>query len=123
MANFPNLEPRSRRYNFGDHPITLQKAWGVSATRFSHGAAATGHRLTLAYELLTAAEAALVRTHYRDQRGGLIPFGLPLAVFRGNVSPTGPAPDSMLWRYASVPQETHRVGSRVDLTVELEAVL
>lgn len=123
MADFPSLEPRGRRYSIGDYPLTPQKAWGVDPVRFYHGLFPVLHRLSLTYELLTAAEAAEIRDHYRSQRGGLIPFDLSANVFQGNASANGPAPLSVQWRYVSPPEETHRVGGRADVTVELESVI
>lgn len=123
MAQFPALEPKTRSYNLGFYAVTEQPAWSTGAVRFRHGTTPQGHRLTLGYELLTATEAAQIRDHYRGQLGGLLPFILPSIIWAGQASTTGPVASGVLWRYASEPEETHRIGSLVDLSVDLEAVV
>lgn len=123
MAAFPPLEPTRRAWSMGDYPVTMQPAWGMAPFGFRHGLSPTAHTLTLTFELITSLEAARIRNHYHGQRGGLLPFDLPPIVWRGSSSATGPVSDSTQWRYAATPQETHLIGSRVNLAVELEAVL
>lgn len=107
----------------GAYPVIMQPAWGMAPFSFRHGLTPSGHNLTLTYQLLTATEAAQIRSHYHGQRGGLLPFSLPPTVWRGALSSTGPVNGATQWRYASAPQETHLIGSRVDLTIELESVI
>jgi hypothetical protein len=118
MATFPALEPATRGWDMGSFPVTMQSAWGTSPMAFSHGSQPTAHKLTLTYQLISATEAATLRTHYRTQRGGLLPFTLPAVIWLNGVS-IGPGQ----WRYAGPPQETHRNGGLVDVSIELQAVL
>lgn len=122
-VEFPALEPATRSWSMGSYPITLQAAWGIQPLAFRHGLAAAGHTLSLGFQLLTATEAALIRTHYHGQRAALLPFGLPEAVWRGHTSPTGPVPGTTQWRYAQEPGESHRSAGLVDVSVELVSVL
>jgi len=118
MADFPDLEPFARSFTLGEYPITQQKAWGLTEIPFRHGLVPVAHQLKLSYQEITSAEAALIRDHHADQHGGLLPFDLPEAVFRGN-----PAPPLGPWRYIKPPDETHLDGGLVNVAVELETVL
>jgi hypothetical protein len=118
MPDFPNLEPIDRSFSFGEYPLSMQGAWGVSDIAFRHGLPPVGHQLTLTYQEISSSKAALIRSHHADQRGGLLPFDLSLAVFHGNPSPPlGP------WKYSKPPEETHLDGGLVNVVVNLEAVL
>jgi hypothetical protein len=121
MATFPALEPNTRSYRLPRFPVTIQPAWGTEAVRFSHGPKSFGYILTLGYENLPAADAALLRAHFRGQAGGFDAFTLDPAVTRGHGA-ADLAPASTLWRYTGPPEETHRSGGLVDVEVELESV-
>jgi hypothetical protein len=123
MAAFPALEPAERTYTAATYPLTIQTGWGSGSVRFSHGTTPTGYLLKLGYPLLTAAEAGQIRTHYRGQRGGALPFALDAAVWLGHGGDTAPATAGTLWRYASPPEETHRSGGLIDVSVELESLI
>lgn len=123
MATFPALEPATRQWTLGRYPVTLQPAWGAQPLAFIHGLAAAGHSLRLSYQLLTATEAALIRSHYHGQRGSLLPFDLPPIIWQRHTSPTGPVPPIVQWRYQDEPSEEHRSGSLIDLSVSLVSVL
>lgn len=119
---FPPLQPLSRSWTMGSYPVTMQPAWGTQPLMFRHGLYATSYGLTLQYELLTTAEAALIRSHYHERRGGLLPFTLPAIVWLGHTSPTGPFPAATQWTYASEPDEQHRSGGLIDMSVSLVSV-
>ncbi|MFZ9959308.1 MAG: hypothetical protein ACO3GP_02855 [Candidatus Limnocylindrus sp.] len=121
MATFPALEPNTRSYRLPRFPVTSQPAWGTEAVRFSHGPQSFGYILSLGYENLLAADAALLRSHFRSQAGGFEAFTLDPVVTRGHGA-TDLAPASTLWRYTGPPEETHRSGGLVNVEVELESV-
>lgn len=121
MATFPALEPATRSYRLGVYPITTQAAWAADAVRFRHGRRSHSLQLTLGYSLLTAAEATLIRSHWRTQAGGIDPFLLSIEAMLGHGS-SDIVPAGTLWRYTSPPQESHRSGGLIDLTVELQTV-
>lgn len=121
MATYPALEPNTRAYRLPRFSVTSQPAWGTDAVRFSHGPRSFGYILTLGYENLPAADAALLRAHFRGQAGGFEAFTLDPAVTRGHGA-ADLAPASTLWRYTGPPEETHRSGGLVDVEVELESV-
>lgn len=117
MAMFPDLEPIERSYDFGRYPIT--QAGSSQPVRFRHGTVPSGHGLTLAFQAITAFEAAQIRAHYRLQQGSYLPFALSVAAWRGHTSQTDLVPSTTLWRYDGPPEEVHRSGGRVDVTVRL----
>lgn len=123
MATFPSLEPDTRSYDFGRYPVTTQPGWAGGMVRFRHGTTPANHRLRLGFVNLSAAEAKLLRDHYRGQRGGFFSFGLSATVWQGHSSQTDLVPSTTFWRYAAQPEETHKSGSLVDVTMELEAVI
>lgn len=123
MADFPALEPKTRRYTFGDYPITEEASFAGGVVRFRHGTTASGHVLTLGYEHLSATEAKLLRDHYRTQQGGYLAFSLSAEAWAGHTTATDLVPTTTLWRYSKPPEETHKNGGLVDVTVELVSVI
>ena len=121
MATFPALEPATRSYRQGRYPVSLQPLFAADSVRFSHGPRPFGYVLTLGYQYLTAAEAKLIRDHWRAQAGGFEPFMLSPEAMAGHGS-YALVPSTKRWRYLGPPQEQHLTGSLVNLTVELETV-
>lgn len=119
MANFPSLRPASRRYSFGIFPVSEEVGFGGGSIRFLHASTSSGHSLELGFQLLTQAQAKLLRDHYREQQGGFIPFSLSAEAWAGHTSQTDLVPSTTRWRYAAPPEETHRSGGWVDLSVQL----
>lgn len=122
MAAFPPLEPEERSYSLASYPVAVQSAWSGGPIRFRHGTTPTGYSLRLGYQLLDATEAAMIRSHYRQQRGALLPFTLAPIIWADHGDTTGPADPAGLWRYASPPEESHRSGGLVDLSITLQSV-
>lgn len=123
MATFPALRPASRRYSFAQFPVTEQRGFGGGSVRFLHGSTSSGLLLELGYEALTQAEAKLLRDHYRGQQSGYLAFSLSDEAWAGHTDLTTLAPTSTEWVYANQPEETHRKGGLVDVTVQLRSVL
>lgn len=121
MATFPALEPATRSYSQGRYPVSLQPLFAADPVRFSHGPRPFGYVLTLGYQYLTAAEAKLIRDHWRTQAGGFEPFMLSPEAMAGH-GLYALVPSVKRWRYLAPPQEQHLTGSLVNLTVELETV-
>ena len=123
MATFPALRPAARRYTFAQFPVTEQRGFGGGSVRFLQGAVSSGLQLELGYELLTQAEAKLLRDHYRGQQGGYLAFSLSDEAWAGHTDLTTLAPTTTQWVYADQPEESHRKGGLVDVTVQLRSVL
>ena len=122
MATFPALKPATRRYSMGVYPVTEERGFGGGSVRFSHGITAYGHTLELGFVALTAAEAKLLRDHYRTQQGGYLTFQLSAEAWAGHTSATDLVPTTTYWRYASPIEESHRTGGYVDASLSLIAV-
>lgn len=122
MATFPALKPATRRYSMGVYPVTEERGFGGGSVRFSHGTTPYGHTLELGFIALTAAQAKLLRDHYRTQQGGYVSFPLSAEAWAGHASFTDLVPATTYWRYASAPEETHRTGGYVDVSIALLSV-
>lgn len=118
MADFPALEPLSRRYSLGAPPLTNQE-YSAASVRFLHGSAPVGFTLELGYSNITQAEAGLLRDHHRSQNGPHIPFDLSVEAWAGHSSQDDIFPAFTQWRYAEAPEESHKSGGLVDVSVRL----
>lgn len=118
MADFPALEPLTRRYNLGALPVTTQE-YSAASVRFLHGTHPVKFTLELGYSNITQAEAGLLRDHYRSQDGPHIPFDLSVEAWAGHSSLEDIFPAFTQWRYAEAPEETHKSGGLVDVAVRL----
>ena len=121
MATFPALEPATRSYRQGAYSVTRQGMFAADAVRFIHSPRPFGYQLQLSYVYLTAAEAQLIRDHWRTQAGGFEPFLLSPEVMAGHGS-YALVPASKRWRYTAPPEEEHLTGALVNMTVQLETV-
>jgi hypothetical protein len=122
MAVFPSLKPATRRYSMGVFPVTEERGFGGGSIRFRHGSTAYGHNLELGFVALTQAQAKLLRDHYRDQQGGYRSFSLSSEAWAGHTSFTDLVPITTVWRYSAVPEEQHRPGGYVDVSVSMMSV-
>lgn len=123
MANFPALRPAVRRYTMGVLPVTTETGFGGGNIRFLHGTTSSGHTLELGFSNLTQAEAKLLRDHYRGQQGGYLSFALSSDAWAGHTSATDLVPTTTKWVYAAQPDETHKSGGYVDMSVQLISVI
>lgn len=118
MADFPPLEPLTRRYNLGSLPVTVQN-YSSASVRFLHGNICVAFTLELGYNNLNQAEAKLIRDHYRLQDGPHKPFVLSAEAWAGHANQDDVFPAFTEWRYADAPEETHKSGGLVDVAVKL----
>lgn len=123
MATFPALRPAARRYSFAQFPVTEERGFGGGSVRFLHGSTSSGLQLELGYESLTQAEAKLLRDHYRGQQGGFLSFNLSTEAWAGHTDLSVLAPAATQWIYTDPPEEAHRSGGLVDVTVQLRSVI
>ncbi len=121
MATFPALEPATRSYTMGRYPIAAQPAFAAEPVRFLQAATSIGYQLKLGYAYLTAAEAKLIRDHWREQAGGLEPFLLSSQVMINHGGPNI-ITATKRWRYIGAPQEQQLTGGLVNVSLELETV-
>jgi len=121
MAIFPALEPATRSYSMGRYPMVTQQVFAAEPVRFLQSAVSIGYVLKLGYTFLTAAEAKLIRDHWREQFGGIEPFLLSDEVML-NHGDANIVSATKRWRYSSPPQEQQLTGGLVNITLELETV-
>lgn len=119
MAQFPELEPATRSYDFGLFPLSEEPSISAGIVRFRHGTTATNHQLTLSYEYLTDAEVTLIRAHFQGQAGGYRSFQLPPIVWKGHTFTGNVVLYTTRWRYIEAPAEEHLRGGYVNVTVTL----
>lgn len=119
MAAFPALEPATRSYSQGIYPVASQAIFAADPVLFLHRPKAFGYRLKLGFVYLTAAEAKLIRDHWRSQAGGTEPFLLGPSAMLGHGN-MGIVSDTKRWRYSGPPAEQHLTGGLMNVTVELE---
>ena len=119
MATFPELEPATRNYDFGQFPLTEEPSISAGIVRFRHSVTPQNYQLTLGYVALTNAEAALIREHYQGQGGGYRSFQLPPIAWRGHTFTGNVVPTNTRWRYTESPEEEHRSAGYVNVTVAL----
>lgn len=119
MATFPDLEPETRSYSHGVYPIATQGIFAADPVLFLHAPKPFGYRLRLAYNYLTAAEAKLIRDHWRTQSGSTESFLLSEPVMRGHGS-MGIVSEAKRWRYSGPPVEQQLTGGLINITLELE---
>jgi hypothetical protein len=124
MPAFPAIEPKTRAYDLGgDFPVTSEEAWPSGSVRYATGRTvynAAGMRLTLTYKDITADEAQLLRAHYHNQQGGMIPFMLPAVIWKGHASDL--LPSSTRWRYAEPPSEESKKAGQASMTIVLQSM-
>lgn len=121
MATFPALEPAGRSYRMGRYPVLTQPLFAAEPARFLQSAVSVGYVLRLTYTYLSAAEAKLIRDHWREQSGGIEPFLLSNEVML-NHGGSNIVSATKRWRYISPPQEQQLTGGLVNITLELETV-
>ena len=119
MATFPELEPATRSYDFGLFPLTEEPSISAGIVRFRHSVTPQNYQLTLGYEYLSDAEATLIRQHFQGQGGGYRSFQLPPIIWKGHTFTGNVAPTNTRWRYTAAPEEEHRSGGYVNLSVSL----
>lgn len=123
MADFPELEPTGRSYDFGTYAMSEAAAFGGGSMRFSHSSTAVGFNLTLTFTDLGEDDLDLIRDHYTDRQGGYLSFLLPAIIWQGHSDPEFLAPATDRWIYASAPDEGEaRSGGFQDVTVTLRHV-
>ena len=119
MATFPELEPATRSYDFGLFPLTEEPSISAGIVRFRHSVTPQNYQLTLGYNALTDAEAALIRQHFQFQGGGYRSFQLPAIIWKGHTFTGNVIPTNTRWRYTAAPEEEHFSAGYVNVTVAL----
>jgi len=126
---FPAIIPSRRAYNPGRYSVTPHPSMSGSEVRVKHSNMILDIGLELAFNADVSANIIAVRDHYRDRKGGFLPFPIPPELLAGkDDDPEVFTPPGYLWRYASrprvvdIPLPGPVPANRHDLIVELVSV-
>lgn len=120
MATFPALKPNAgRNYNLGATPVALAEVPNGDVLPFLWADGVQGIPIAFRFEGQTLAEADQVQDHYLGQRGGMVPFDLPAAVWQAHASTDDVFPDGTLFRYAGPPKRSVNQAGFYDVEVSL----
>lgn len=119
MATFPALRPSSRAYDFGRFALSEVPSPSAGTIRFLHSDYANSIQLKLGFDVLTSAQASLIRAHYVEQSGSFLSFYLPPQVWAEHTFSANIAPIGTLWTYASPPEEEHLPNGFYSIEVQL----
>jgi hypothetical protein len=121
MTQFPQLEPLSRSYDLGSHPIAVAVFNNGDETRFLHGIVAFGVPMALQFPALTLTQARLISDHFASH-GTVRSFTIPAHLWRSHTSATDVVPAGFVWRYGGPPEEAPRDGGLFDVAISLLSV-
>ena len=130
---FPSIAPTSRSLVAGDFPGSVFTAQDGAEVRVQYGSQRSNVELSLSFDNITDANAALIYDHYVSCRGTLGVFdvaanslaltgnpGFHPGAGSGRFSVT---PYGMRYRYAEPPQFTSIKPGRMSATIKLVGVL
>lgn len=121
--DYPSLIPSTRAYTSGVYKTSRRDDLSGAVVRWLRGRVATGHRLTLNYELGSAAEVRQIINHYQQAQGGFIRFSIPAAVWCGSTNyPGSDVAGGLDWRYAGAPAVQDIGPSTFSVSVDLISV-
>ena len=121
---YPTLSPSSRNYTPGDWAQKKYKAMSGAEVRIRYGDQRTEARLTLQYQNITDANAALFLADYDSQYGTFKTFTVPAEVLAGwSGGNYVPNTGAMKFRYSGPPQLQAVRPGRTNVSVELVGVI
>lgn len=134
--SFPNIAPSSRSLSAGDFPGTTFKAQDGVEVRVQYGNQRANTELSLSFDNITDANAALIYDHYTDCRGTLGIFDVPnnsltqsgnpgfhAGTGSGTTNRFSATPFGMRYRYAEPPQFNSVKPGRMSVIIKLVGVL
>lgn len=105
MATFPAIQPNTgRSYGLGTTPQVVVESPNGDTVPFLWAADVRGVAIVLRFEGLTLTEADQILDHYLGQRGSIVSFDLPAAVWLTHTTSNDVFPTGTLFRYASLPR-------------------
>lgn len=132
---FPSIAPTSRSLNAGDFPGTTFTAQNGMESRVQYGSRRTNTELSLSFDNISDADAALIHDHYANCRGTLGIFDVGSTSKSGNpgfdagITPLSStnrfsaAPFGLKYRYAEPPQFNSVKSGRMSAIIKLVGVL
>lgn len=119
MANFPEIEPSTRRYSLGKFPTSKAVSFAAGGVRFLHGEESFGHEMILGFLDISEADTVALREHYREYNGGHRSFILYSITWRGHPDVDIIVPFNGRWKYSGKIKEIHKDGKLYGLEVLL----
>jgi len=132
---FPSIVPTARSLNAGDFPGTTFTAQNGMESRVQYGNRRSNTELSLSFDNISDADAALIHDHYVNCRGTLGLFGVGYTSKSGNpgfdagITPLSntnrfsAAPFGLQYRYAEPPQFNSVKPGRMSVIIKLTGVL
>lgn len=126
---FPSIVPSGRTYIPGRNPVTVHPSMRGTEIRVKHSNVILDAGLRLTFNADISDNILAVRDHYREQKGGFLPFLLPSELLAGTTDdPEVFTPPGYQWKYAKAPEVADIPipgdipTNRHDLIVELVSV-
>ena len=121
MANFPQIEPRSRAYILTGKPSSMAEGLNGRAVGFLHGHRSANRPIDLVFTFCTLTTAQTIRAHYTSEKlWGR--FQIPIELLRTHPNLYTLTPGYQDYRYRAEPVQSPVGGGLFDVTVPLETV-
>lgn len=121
MANFPQIEPRSRAYILTGKPSSMAEGLNGRAVGFFHGHRSANRPIDLVFTFCTLTTAQTIRAHYVSEKlWGR--FQIPIELLRTHPNLYTLTPAYQDYRYRAEPVLSPVGGGLFDVTVSLETV-
>jgi hypothetical protein len=122
VVAFPALLPSSRVHTAGAFPTALYRSAAGFRAQTRVGIGSHGHEVSLSFDNLPMASAALIRSHWANAGGTAETFDLPAVVWSAGQFGV-PLVAGLQWRYAAQPEFRDEECERQSVSVRLVAAL
>lgn len=124
---FPAIRPTERQYTPGKYPVRRPDFYSIAENPRLMGNKSFDAKLSLSFENIDDADAALFVQKYKDSFGGFFPLSLPAETVAG-ISDTALATrirtgQHLVWRFSGPPDVTSIITGVSSVKVELIASL
>jgi hypothetical protein len=120
-TNFPDIPPNGRTYTPGAIPSTSFKGLAGTEVRVRHGTVASGHALSLTFQLIPEYETKRILDHFFEAHL-FDTFFLPSTAFNGLTYPATLNPYNNVWRYKDPPKITYGNNGYHSVSVDFVSV-
>jgi hypothetical protein len=118
VVAFPALLPSSRVHTAGAFPTALYRSAAGFRAQTRVGIGSHGHEVSLSFDNLPMASAALIRSHWANAGGTAETFDLPAVVWSAGQFGV-PLVAGLQWRYAAQPEFRDEECERQSVSVRL----
>lgn len=124
---FPSLRPTERQYTAGGYPVRRPDFFSISENPRLMGNKSFDAKLSLSFENIDDADAALIVQKYNETYGGFFPLLLPVEIVSGiedsNLATRIRTGQHLVWRFSGPPDVTSVMIGVSSVKVELVASL